>query len=132
MSIDSPLQVTLSRALVTDKGRPGGEFLIARSIIEVLDVPAPTKRRTSAGTAASERDTPARTLTPHMRSGHYRRQRYGKGAQLVKIVWIPACEVGGPLARKAASPARRPASPSPRRSRVAPRAAAPAGWTSAA
>lgn len=127
-----PLQVKLARALVCDdKGRPGGEFLIARSIVDVLDVPAPATRRAAAAPAADP-DAPARRVTPHMRSGYYRRQRYGKGGQLVKIVWIHACEVGGTKAHSAPARTRRLAAPSPRRSGVAQRAAAPEGWTSTA
>ena len=133
-----PLQVKLSRALVCGNGgRARGEFLIARSVVDTLEPPARSSRR-AAGADTDRNEGPARTLSPHVRTGYYRRQRYGKGGQLVKIVWIQACIVNEGREREALTSARRSADASsraqPRRGRKAPpvRAAAPEGWSSAA
>lgn len=82
-----PLQVKLSRAIrFTEDGAPGGEFMIARAVVDTLEPTAPR----------ADSEPTGRAVAAHDRKGHYRRQRHGKGGQLVKIVWVGACRVADP------------------------------------
>jgi len=61
----------------------GGIYIQANRLLGVLD----------ANHAANGSDEPSRSLPAHERKGHYRRQHYGPGNSLTKVIWIDDVQV---------------------------------------
>lgn len=86
LKIGTSIKVNGHRDNVIDSKtrKVGGEFFRAKDVIKVYDAEG---REIDGATG--------RVLTGHERCGHYRRQRYGPGNMLVKIVWINQVAVNG-------------------------------------
>ena len=86
LKVGTALKISGRRANVIDRetGRIGGEIFKALDILKVYDA------------VGREIDgTTGRVIAGHEREGHYRRQHYGPGNQLMKIIFIPATKVNG-------------------------------------
>ena len=86
LNIGTSLKISGRRANVIDNqtGRIGGEIFRALEVLKVYDA---VGREIDGSTG--------RVIDGHERKGHYRRQHYGPGNQLVKIVFIPDTKVNG-------------------------------------
>ena len=65
----------------------GGAYIQADRLLGVLDA-----EHDSHGS-----DEPSRSLAGHERRGYYRRQHYGPGNSLTKVIWIDQVDVNGGL-----------------------------------
>jgi hypothetical protein len=94
LGVGTSLKIRGIRETIVDKatGRAGGEIFRARDVLKVFDAEG---RELDGATGL-----PLRQISGHERIGHYRRQHYGPGNSLVKIVWIDDQKVNG--GRKAA------------------------------
>lgn len=86
LGVGTSLKISGVREAIVDKstGKPGAEIFRARDVLKVYDA----EGREIDGTTG-------RVLASHDRIGHYRRQHYGPGNSLVKIIWIDDCKVKG-------------------------------------
>jgi len=82
-------------------GSQGGEFFKPFAVIKVYDLPEITPANDTGRTPTPANDT-GREQELHVRQGHKRMQRYGKGLAFVREIWIEACFVHQGGARKAA------------------------------
>lgn len=89
MASGNPIEIEGSRQVLRiAKGRKtvdGGAYIQADRLLGVMD----------AEHAARGSEEPSRTLSGHERKGYYRRQHYGPGNSLTKVVWIDQVEVNG-------------------------------------
>ena len=89
-----PIELEGTRVQVrTDKsGKPinGGHYIQADRLLGVLD--HSHDERSARGNGSAE---PSRHLKGHERRGYYRRQRYGAGNALTKVIWVDSVKVNG-------------------------------------
>ena len=94
LGVGTSLKISGCRENIVDKatGRIGGEIFRAKDVLKVYDA----QGRELDGTTG-------RVLVGHEREGHYRRQHYGPGNSLTKIIWVDEVKInGGSAAAKAA------------------------------
>ena len=94
MASGNPIELEGSRQVLRiakgGKTLDGGAYIQADRLLGVMD----------AGHASRGSEEPSRSLTGHERKGYYRRQHYGPGNSLTKVIWIDDVQVNG--GRKAA------------------------------
>lgn len=73
-------------------GSQGGEFFKPFAVVRVYDFPVIAPASDTPRTATPANDT-GRTVELHVRQGHKRMQRYGKGLAFVREIWIDATYV---------------------------------------
>lgn len=92
MQAETPIEIegTRQQMQVTKKNGKvvtGGVYIEANRLLGILD-----KDHATNGS-----EEPSRTLPEHERKGHYRRQHYGPGNKLTKVIWIDDVKVNAVL-----------------------------------